>query len=85
MPVPKCNQRAVDKYKKNHYYTLRTYIPKERKETVERYASTNGESLNALVNRLLMEAVGMTAEEWKSTADVTAAPEASDPLADDGT
>ena len=43
-------------------------IPKGRKATVEACAKARGESVNGLVNALLMDAAGLTEAEWKQPA-----------------
>lgn len=66
MSVPKCNQRAVIKYTKTHYYSLKILTPIVRKADIEQYAKKHGESINGLVNRLLMQELGMSESEWKA-------------------
>ena len=52
------NERAYDR--------LAITIPKGRKAVVDQYAQGRGLSVNALVNDLLRDAVGMSEDEWKA-------------------
>jgi predicted HicB family RNase H-like nuclease len=44
---------------KNNYDEIKIRIPKGQKEIVQAYAQENGESVNALIWRLLQEAMGV--------------------------
>lgn len=81
MSVPKCNQRAVNKYMKNHYDSIRILVPKGRKKDIEAYAIARGESVNASIGRLVREALCMDADTWRA-ADVQHEPAPADPAAD---
>jgi len=59
MAVSKAQQKAVSKYMKNNYDEIKIRIPKGQKEIVQAYAQENGESVNALIWRLLQEAMGV--------------------------
>ena len=48
---------------------LKIRIPKGRKTDVEAHAKSKGESINGLVNALLMADMGLSEEEWKKTTD----------------
>ena len=50
MPVPKANQRAVNKYVKNNYDRINVTMPKGKKELIQDHAATVGESVNAYIN-----------------------------------
>ena len=50
MPVPKANQRAVNKYVKNNYDRINVTMPKGRKDTVKARADAQGQSVNAYIN-----------------------------------
>ena len=65
MATTKAQQRAVNKYIKKNYDSLRIGVPKGRKAEIEAYARAAGESVNGLVNALLRERLGQSEEEWK--------------------
>ena len=65
MATTKAQQRAVNKYIKKNYDSLRIVVPKGRKSEIEAYARAAGESVNGLVNALLRERLGQSEEEWK--------------------
>ncbi len=63
MPVPKANQRAVNKYVKNNYDRINVTMPKGKKETIQAHAEAQGQSVNAYINaaideKMSREAVG---------------------------
>ena len=63
MPVPKANQRAVNKYVKNNYDRINVTMPKGKKETIQGYAERQGQSVNGYINaaidtRMAQEATG---------------------------
>ena len=59
MPASKAQQKAVSKYMKANYDEIKIRIPKGQKEAVQAYAQSKGESVNALIWRLLQEAMGV--------------------------
>jgi predicted HicB family RNase H-like nuclease len=59
MPVSKAQQKAVSKYMKENYDEIKIRIPKGQKEIVQVYAQKRGESVNALIWRLLQDAMGV--------------------------
>ena len=65
MATTKAQQKAVNKYMKNNYDSLRIIIPKGRKQAVEVHAKAKGESINGLVNGLLRADMGLTEAQWK--------------------
>ncbi len=65
MATTKAQQRAVNKYIKKNYDSLRIVVPKGRKAEIEAYARAASESVNGLVNALLRERLGQSEEEWK--------------------
>ena len=68
MAITKAQQKAVSKYVANNYDRIEIKVPKGRKATVEACAKARGESVNGMVNALLMDAAGLTEAEWKQTA-----------------
>ena len=65
MATTKAQQRAVNKYIKKNYDSLRIVVPKGRKAEIEAHAQRKGESVNGLVNALLRAELGMSEEAWK--------------------
>ena len=65
MATTKAQQKAVNKYMKEKYDSLRIFVPKGRKQAVEIYAKERGESINGLVNSLLRNELGISEAEWK--------------------
>ena len=65
MAITKAQQKAVSKYVANNYDRIEIKVPKGRKATVEAHAKARGESINSMMNALLMDATGITETEWK--------------------
>ena len=59
MPASKAQQKAVSKYMKDNYDEIKIRIPKGQKKVVQAYAQENGQSVNALIWRLLQDAMGV--------------------------
>lgn len=57
MAVPKANQRAVNKYKKNNYDRIEITVPKGQRAVFQAHASTLGESVNGFIGRAILEAM----------------------------
>lgn len=55
MPVSKAQQKAVHKYVKTNYDRMELTVPKGCKDTVKAHAAAQGESVNAFINRAIME------------------------------
>lgn len=55
MPVPKANQRAVNKYKKNNYDRIEITVPKGQRDIFQAHAAAHGESTNAFIGRAITE------------------------------
>lgn len=55
MPVPKANQRAVNKYKKNNYDRIEINVPKGQKEVIQSAAAAAGESVNSYVHTAILQ------------------------------
>ena len=53
--VSAAQQKAVNKYVKENYDRINVNMPKGRKEAVKTHAETHGESLNAFINRAILE------------------------------
>ena len=56
-------------YNEKAYDRLAITIPKGRKETVAALAKERGESVNGLINALLMAALGLSEDEWKKAGE----------------
>lgn len=57
MAVPKANQRAVNKYKKNNYDRIEITVPKGQRAVFQAHAATLGESVNSFIGRAILEAM----------------------------
>ena len=55
MPVPKANQRAVNKYVKNNYDRINVTMPKGQKEVIQAAAVAAGESANSYINTAIIQ------------------------------
>ena len=55
--VSKAQQKAVNKYVKANYDRLDLTMPKGQKDTIKAHAAAQGESVNAFINRAIMEAM----------------------------
>ena len=64
MPTYEYNKEYAKKYI-GKLDEIKIRMPKGRKTDVERYALSKGLSVNALVNQMLQEAMGMSDDEWK--------------------
>ena len=76
MATTKAQIKATNKYMSKNYDSLRIVVPKGRKVDIEQHAQRTGESVNALVNRLLRSELSMTDDAWrlKVTEERTTAP-----------
>ena len=54
------------------YDQVAVTVPKGRRKTMADYAAGKGESVNGLINRLLMQEIGLTPEEWKKPPETAA-------------
>ena len=70
--MPKKQTEWSRAYNEKAYERLAITIPMGRKAEVEAFASKTGESVNGLINRLLMQEIGMTPEEWKKPPETAA-------------
>lgn len=53
----KSQQKATNKYIKNHYDRLNITLPKGQRDVIARIAAKKGESVNGFVRRLIDEAL----------------------------
>ena len=67
-PYTEARKEGNKKWDSKNLDRISIAIPKGRKATVEAYAKARGESVNGMVNALLMDAAGLTEAEWKQTA-----------------
>lgn len=51
-------KKATIKYLKDKTDSIQIRVPKGKKEKARKFAESNGESLNAFINRLISEAMG---------------------------
>lgn len=59
MSVSKKQQASVNKYVKENYDRINVTFPKGSKEALKAHAQNNGESVNAFINRAVMEVTEM--------------------------
>ena len=64
--VSDAQRRAVAKYNAANYDRVELRLDKGRKETVKAHADTQGESLNAFINRAITETMDRDNTEGKS-------------------
>ena len=55
MAVSKAQQKAVNKYVRDNYDRVNVNMPKGQKENVKAHAEARGESVNAFINRAVLE------------------------------
>jgi len=55
MPATKAQQKATAKYRKENYDQLKVEVKKGNKDIIKAHAASMGESLNAFVNRAIIE------------------------------
>ena len=55
MAVSKAQQKAVNKYVRDNYDRVNVNMPKGQKETVKAHAEARGASVNAFINRAVLE------------------------------
>lgn len=65
--ISEAQRRAVAKYNAANYDRVELRLDKGRKETVKAHADTQGESLNAFINRAITETME---RDTATTADV---------------
>lgn len=63
MPISKANQRAVAKYTKANYDEIKVRVSKGEREKIKAHAESNGESLNAFINRAITETIARDERE----------------------
>lgn len=61
----KTSSAVKNRYNAKAYDRIVITVPKGRKATVEAYAAEHGESISALISRLLRTEMGIKPEEWK--------------------
>ena len=68
MPSYEYSKKYVKKYMEK-LDEIKIRVPKGRKADIEAHARKKGESMNALVNALLMVDMGLSEEEWKESTE----------------
>ena len=64
-PYTEARKEGNKKWDSKNLDRISIAIPKGRKATVEACAAARGQSINGMVNALLMDAAGLTEAEWK--------------------
>lgn len=54
----KTSSAVKDKYNKKAYDEIKIRVQKGKKETIQNYAASQGESVNAFITRVIYEAMG---------------------------
>ena len=67
-PYTEARKEGNKKWDSKNLDRISIAIPKGRKATVEACAAARGQSVNGMVNALLMDAAGLTEAEWKQPA-----------------
>lgn len=55
MAISEAQRRAVDKYNKANYDRIELKVIKGKKEEIKAHADHKGESINAFINRAIIE------------------------------
>lgn len=55
MAISEAQQKAVNKYVKNNYDRINVTFPKGKKAVIQSHAAAKGESVNAFINRAVLE------------------------------
>jgi predicted HicB family RNase H-like nuclease len=55
MTISKAQQKAVNKYVRENYDRVNVNMPKGQKDVIKSHAESRGESLNAFINRAILE------------------------------
>ncbi len=63
------NKKWNDKNQQALYNRIQLVVPKGIKPILEQHAKERGESVNALMNRLIMVELGMSTDEYKRFSD----------------
>lgn len=63
MATPESVTKAIKKYEKEKIDRLMIRVPKGKREKIQEFATSRGESVNGLVNRLLDEAMAEKNDE----------------------
>ena len=58
MPVSEARKRANAKYNQKAYDRIELKVKKGEKEKIREFAESQGESINAFINRAIAEAMG---------------------------
>ena len=65
----KTSSAVKNRYNAKAYDQLPVRVPKGRKQDIEAFAQSRGESVNGLVNKLLRDAMQKSEEDWKAIAE----------------
>lgn len=61
----KTSSTVKDAWNSKAYDSFLLRVPNGRLDDIRKTAEENGETVNGMINRLLMAEVGMAEEEWK--------------------
>lgn len=63
--MSRTSSAVKNRYNSKAYDRITIIVPKGRKTTIEEYAKEKGESVTALIARLLRAELGIKDEDWK--------------------
>ena len=55
---------VTNRWNRKNYFQINVTVPKGMLALIRKYAESRGLSVNGLVNSLLRDEIGMTAQEW---------------------
>lgn len=61
----KTSSVVKNRWNKKAYDQLGIRVPKGRKDDIEAFAASKGQSVNGYVNALIRESMGVSEEDWK--------------------
>lgn len=61
----KTSSTVKNRWNKKAYDQLGIRVPKGRKDDIEAFAASQGQSVNGYVNALIRENMGVSEEDWK--------------------
>ncbi len=53
-----------NRWNKKTYFRINLSVPKGKRAIIKEYAESRGMSMSGLINALLRDEIGMTAQEW---------------------
>lgn len=69
MAIRRSQIEATRRYKERHYWRAEFFSPSGREKDIKARAESLNLSVNAYMNKLIRDDLGMTEEEWKARDD----------------